>query len=59
MKEAYRAHLIGDDEIILNMVENRNLSSHIYDQKRSEEIFERTKKVYISYLNNINFKKWL
>ncbi|BCD61320.1 hypothetical protein NitYY0826_C0159 [Nitratiruptor sp. YY08-26] len=41
------------------MVENRNLSSHIYDQKRSEEIFERTKKVYISYLNNINFKKWL
>ncbi|BCD67271.1 HI0074 family nucleotidyltransferase substrate-binding subunit [Nitratiruptor sp. YY09-18] len=59
IKEAYKAHIIDDDEIILDMLEDRNLSSHIYDQKRSEEIFERIKKLYISYLNNIDLVKWL
>ncbi|BAF69254.1 HI0074 family nucleotidyltransferase substrate-binding subunit [Nitratiruptor sp. SB155-2] len=59
IKEAYKAHIIDDDEIVLDMLEDRNLSSHIYDQKRSEEIFERIKKIYLLYLKNLELKKWI
>ena len=54
VKEAFKANIIGDDEIILDMLEDRNLSSHIYDQKVSEEIFQRIKNVYLSYLESLN-----
>ncbi len=54
VKEAFKANIIGDDEIILDMLEDRNLSSHIYDQKVSEEIFQRIKSVYLPYLENLN-----
>jgi len=32
IKEAFRAGLIGDDEILLDMLEDRNRSFHIYDE---------------------------
>jgi nucleotidyltransferase substrate binding protein (TIGR01987 family) len=53
VKEAFKANLISDDEIILDMLEDRNKSSHIYDEKTSEEIFNRIKNVYLGYLNYI------
>ncbi len=57
IKEAYKAYLIDDDEIILDMLEDRNKSSHVYSETTSEEIFERIKKVYINYLKNLNLKE--
>ena len=36
----------NDDEILLDMVEDRNRSPHIYDEKEAEKIFERISKVY-------------
>jgi len=56
IKEAFKASLIEDDEIILDMLEDRNRSSHIYSEVTSEEIFERIKKVYLEYLLNLNLK---
>ena len=56
IKEAYKSYLIEDDEIILDMLEDRNRSSHIYSETTSEEIFERIKKVYLNYLLNLNLK---
>ena len=56
IKEAFKANLIEDDEVILDMLEDRNKSSHIYSEVTSEEIFERIKRVYINYLNNLNLK---
>ena len=56
IKEAFKANLIEDDEIILDMLEDRNRSSHIYSEFTSEEIFERIKKVYLEYLLNLNLK---
>jgi len=50
IKEAFRAGLIEDDEILLDMLEDRNRSSHIYDEATAEEIFERIAKVYIPVL---------
>ena len=56
IKEAFKANIIDYDEIILDMLEDKNLSSHIYDEQTSEEIFERIKKVYIEYLDKLNLK---
>ena len=56
IKEAFKANLIEDDEIILDMLEDRNKSFHIYSELTSEEIFERIKKVYLKYLLSLNLK---
>jgi nucleotidyltransferase substrate binding protein (TIGR01987 family) len=56
IKEAFRAGIIDDDEIILDMLQDRNLSSHIYSETTSEEIFERIKNVYLNYLLNLDLK---
>lgn len=48
IKEAFKTGIVEDDEIFLDMLEDRNLSSHIYDDKISQEIFERIKNVYIN-----------
>ncbi len=53
IKEAFRAGMIEDDEIILDMLEDRNRSSHIYDESTAEEIFERIAKVYVPILGKI------
>jgi nucleotidyltransferase substrate binding protein (TIGR01987 family) len=53
IKEAFRNGLNGlidDDEIFLDMLEDRNLTSHIYDKQTANEIFERIKKFYASKL---------
>ena len=54
IKEAFKANLIEDDEIILDMLDDRNASSHIYDQHKSQEIFIRIKNLYIPYLANLD-----
>ena len=56
IKEAFRANLISDDEIILDMLEDRNISSHVYDEERSNKIFERIKNIYLEYLENLDLK---
>jgi len=50
IKEAFKYGYIKDDEIIFNMLDDRNLSSHIYDEKNSQEIFERIKNVYLKQI---------
>jgi nucleotidyltransferase substrate binding protein (TIGR01987 family) len=44
LKEAYRGHLIDQEEIWLSMLKDRNLTSHTYDEKLADEIFARVKK---------------
>lgn len=56
IKEAFKANLINDDEIILDMIEDRNIFSHVYDEDKSELIFERIKNVYLPYLKNLELK---
>ena len=57
IKEAFKANLIEDDEIILDMLDDRNASLHIYDQRKSQEIFERIQQIYIPYLTNLALTK--
>jgi len=56
VKEAFKAKIIGDDEIILDMLEDRNISSHVYNEEKSEALFERIKNIYLEYLKNLNLK---
>ncbi len=56
IKEAFKANIIDDDEIILDMLEDRNISSHVYNEERSNQIFERIKNVYLDYLRNLDLK---
>ena len=44
--EAFRINLVGDEKIFLDMLEDRNNTSHIYDKETSEKIFNRIKKNY-------------
>ena len=53
IKKAFRYALIDDDEILLDMLDDRNRSSHLYDEKTSEEIFKRIKEIYVNIINKI------
>ncbi len=48
LKEGFKFGLIKDEEIFLDMLEDRNQTSHIYSEEVSAEIFKRIK---IRYLN--------
>jgi nucleotidyltransferase substrate binding protein (TIGR01987 family) len=50
VKKAFRHGIIKDDEIILDMLEDRNSSSHIYNEEKAKEIFERISKIYMKSL---------
>ncbi len=43
LKEAARRGFLQDAEVALDMLEDRNISSHIYDEVMTEEIFNRIK----------------
>ncbi|MEW6007217.1 MAG: nucleotidyltransferase substrate binding protein [bacterium] len=53
LKEAFRITLIEDEEVFLDMLEDRNVTSHIYDKETSEEIFERIKISYCNAIENL------
>ena len=58
LKETFRFGLIKDDEVFLDMLEDRNQTSHIYSEDISKEIFGRIKKKYLNafklLINNLS-----
>ena len=61
MKEGARRGVLSDGETLLDMLEDRNKSSHIYDKETAGEIFERIKKTYVVLIekNIALFKKYI
>ena len=51
--EAFRINLVDDEKIFLDMLEDRNNTSHIYDKATSEKIFNHIKKKYLSEIAKI------
>ena len=43
LREAFKGHLIDDEEQWLSMLKDRNLTSHTYDEKLAHEVYERIK----------------
>ncbi|MEJ5339008.1 MAG: nucleotidyltransferase substrate binding protein [Aquificaceae bacterium] len=50
IKTAFRAGFLEDDELFLDMLEDRNLASRIYSEAESREVFERIKGRYMDKL---------
>ena len=53
LKEGFKFGLIKDEEIFLDMLEDINLTSHIYSEEVSAEIFKRIKTRYLTPLKRI------
>lgn len=52
-KESFKFGLIKDDEIFLDMLEDRNQTSHIYSKEMSKGIFNRIKRTYYPALQKL------
>ncbi len=53
LKEAFRIEWIKEEKTFLDMLEDRNKTSHIYDKETSEEIFERIKDNYTQVIEEV------
>lgn len=52
-KEAFRLEWLDKEEVFLDMLEDRNKTSHIYDRETSRQIYARIKKDYVSAMNEV------
>jgi len=52
IKEAFKARMIQDGQQWLDMLEDRNKSSHIYDERQAVEIHVKIKTKYFQLLKN-------
>ena len=52
IKEAFKAGLIADDLGWIKMLDSRNLSSHVYNEKIAEEIYGSLK-TYIDMMSSL------
>ena len=52
-KEAFRINLIEDEELFLDMLKDRNDTTHIYDKETAESIFNRIKSNYIPAIKRV------
>lgn len=50
MREAYKAGIIKNGEIWIEMIDDRNLTSHIYSQSMADDIYLRITKKYFKEL---------
>jgi len=63
-KEAFRIGLINNEDIYLNMLDDRNLTSHIYHKKTTIRIYKRIKRNYLAEIDKlikvimIKISKW-
>jgi len=53
LKKAFELGMIEDQKIWTQMMTDRNLMSHIYDDKQSKEVFQRIQKTYVGELEKL------
>jgi nucleotidyltransferase substrate binding protein (TIGR01987 family) len=53
LKEAFRIGWINDEETFSQMLEDRNKMSHVYEETKAAEIFERIKSQYVHRLEAV------
>ena len=46
LKSAFKIGIIEEEQLFLDMLEDRNKMSHIYDKEESEKIFQKIKNNY-------------
>lgn len=50
LQEAFRIEWLGEEKLFLDMMEDRNRTSHIYKREMAEEIYQRIKSRYVEAL---------
>jgi len=53
LKEAFRLDWIDDEKVFLEMLEDRNEASHIYNKFMAEEIYSRIKGKYVAAIEGV------
>ncbi|MSR76933.1 MAG: DUF86 domain-containing protein [Candidatus Omnitrophica bacterium] len=53
IKEAFQAGLIPNGEDWIDMLEDRNRTSHIYDEKSAKKIYQKIKRVHLKTLEGL------
>lgn len=54
LKEAFKFGLIEDEDIYLDMLRDRNKTSHLYSKEEAAKIFQRIRENYCLHLENIS-----
>lgn len=50
LRKAYSSGIISDEELWLNMLDDRNITSHIYDEAHAKKIYDRIRDRYTEEL---------
>ena len=53
LREAFRLEWIVDENQVLNMLEDRNKTTHIYDKATAQEIFDRIRNAYLGIMKDL------
>jgi nucleotidyltransferase substrate binding protein (TIGR01987 family) len=53
LKETFRFGMIENENLFLDMLDDRNQTSHIYSEDVSKEIFNRIKKNYLTAIKKL------
>ena len=54
MREAYAYGILNDEAVWINALTDRNLTSHVYDEKVADEIFSRIQNDYVFILKELS-----
>ncbi len=52
-REAFAGRIIRDGEVWLDMMKDRNLTSHTYDDVYAREVYERVKSMYMVHFQTL------
>ncbi len=56
VKKAFQTGLITDEETWLDILKDRNVYSHIYDEKEAENIYRKIKQIYCAEFKKLKDK---
>lgn len=54
IREAFRLHLIDEENLYLAMLESRNMASHTYEEEIADEIYKQLLKYSVEMENTVN-----
>ena len=54
IQQAYQSKIIKNGDIWIQMMLDRNLLSHLYDEQKSREIYENIKKKYLKQFDDFD-----
>lgn len=53
LKFAFKNGIIDDEEVFSKMLEDRNITTHMYDEKIAEEIYLSIKEKYVEKIGKV------